>query len=609
MTQQLQHQSQRLMEMSFLGDSPGSVHHHLPSALMGQQQQQQHIHNTSSSSHHGSIPGGVAPVHHNNNNNVPMSMLWGSDMAGVRHPGEKPKRPLSAYNFYFQLERERIIACDEADRDLTVIYTVEDVSRLTLMQQAKAKENKPKEKRSHRKTHGKISFGDLARTIANKWKRLDKDGREIFEGSAMVEKERYRKELGEWNKQMKKWKDAASKMASVLQYPNNLSLNGNNLSNHESNASTPYNNNNNNALVTPDQIPKKTIYPTNSDNMDMTGAVSPNTQMIHAIAEQQRFLNRNKSDDTNGSFAGRSTSSHTIGQKQQQQQLLPLQQNQRHAQLPAASNVGNRLNGLRASTFPQSNFVGNGLNGGSGHGLLDYGDDMGHAYNMNDMVGEEDFYMNEALSHASGAAAGGLINNNFDYDEVSDETYRMAQMMLPPQNALTQRNMTSNGGISPFQQQQRRMVNQRRMKMLMLMQQRYRRSQMMLMQMNQGANPYNGAAGGLMDPEQYDPTLDDLQQQDYMDQLDDAASFMDQSATANHFMMNPATAAAAAMNGSFLHRPQQQAQQRQRQLLHSQQRDRRVDELNITDGQHAAMEDQYHTMANMLHGGTYEDRV
>mmetsp|Transcript_7491 Transcript_7491/g.17153 ORF Transcript_7491/g.17153 Transcript_7491/m.17153 type:complete len:386 (-) Transcript_7491:261-1418(-) len=103
-----------------------------------------------------------------------------------RKPKDKPKRPLSAYNLFFQHEREKIISCNP---DATLEETLIKISSTP----------KPK-KRRHRKSHGKIGFADLARTIAEKWKTLAPEGRSIYETKAAQEKQRYKKELEEWSK-------------------------------------------------------------------------------------------------------------------------------------------------------------------------------------------------------------------------------------------------------------------------------------------------------------------------------------------------------------------------------------------------------------------------
>lgn len=103
-----------------------------------------------------------------------------------RKPKDKPKRPLSAYNLFFQHEREKIITNNP---DITLEETLTKISNTP----------KPK-KRRHRKSHGMIGFADLARTIAEKWKTLDADGRAIYESRAGKEKQRYRKELEAWSK-------------------------------------------------------------------------------------------------------------------------------------------------------------------------------------------------------------------------------------------------------------------------------------------------------------------------------------------------------------------------------------------------------------------------
>jgi HMG-box domain len=82
----------------------------------------------------------------------------------------KPKRPLSAYNFFFKTERTNIL------------NQIPDV----------AADQKP------RRSHGKIGFKELATRISAKWKSLPPEERSIFEAMAVCSKERYLVEKKEW---------------------------------------------------------------------------------------------------------------------------------------------------------------------------------------------------------------------------------------------------------------------------------------------------------------------------------------------------------------------------------------------------------------------------
>lgn len=84
---------------------------------------------------------------------------------------QKPKRPLSAYNFFFHQERQ-----------------------LILNQMPTRVEGKP------RRSHGKIGFADLARNIASKWKSLSDGERKPFDDKAAADKDRYIQEMNEWKK-------------------------------------------------------------------------------------------------------------------------------------------------------------------------------------------------------------------------------------------------------------------------------------------------------------------------------------------------------------------------------------------------------------------------
>uniref|UniRef100_A0A7S1UM97 HMG box domain-containing protein n=1 Tax=Grammatophora oceanica TaxID=210454 RepID=A0A7S1UM97_9STRA len=129
-----------------------------------------------------------------------------------KKPKDKPKRPLSAYNLFFQHEREKILSSISDNPNIIDDGLTEEIRR-----------------RRHRKTHGKIGFADLARSIAEKWKNIDKESRAFFEGKAEAEKARYKKELDAWmktqkNKKQAKKSKAAAERAAALHQQQNSSL-------------------------------------------------------------------------------------------------------------------------------------------------------------------------------------------------------------------------------------------------------------------------------------------------------------------------------------------------------------------------------------------------
>jgi len=102
-----------------------------------------------------------------------------------KRPAGKPKRPLSAYNIFFAKERQNIVSKQMADSG----STPEEIEKMLKL----GGRSQP-----HRKTHGKIGFLDLAKTIAEKWKNISSEDRSPYLEKAKVEKDKYMKALEEW---------------------------------------------------------------------------------------------------------------------------------------------------------------------------------------------------------------------------------------------------------------------------------------------------------------------------------------------------------------------------------------------------------------------------
>lgn len=136
--------------------------------------------------------------------------------AHKKKPADMPRRPLSAYNLFFSEERERIlkeIEDKESSNSPTTKAEDDELDEETTNDLKKAneedEEEKPKallrplipsqkKRRPHRKTHGKISFQQLARMVGERWKALPEDKRQYYKDLAEDDMKRQKVAMEEY---------------------------------------------------------------------------------------------------------------------------------------------------------------------------------------------------------------------------------------------------------------------------------------------------------------------------------------------------------------------------------------------------------------------------
>jgi hypothetical protein len=130
-----------------------------------------------------------------------------------KKPKDMPKRPLSAYNLFFQHERQRILSeaqeqdakSQEAEKtqQSAVSHKIGEMEDSMVIETSHGEAS-----RRHLKSSG-IGFANLGKAIGAKWKDLDPLLKAPFEVQAAKEKERYDKEISDWRAQKKLEKAAA----------------------------------------------------------------------------------------------------------------------------------------------------------------------------------------------------------------------------------------------------------------------------------------------------------------------------------------------------------------------------------------------------------------
>jgi len=99
----------------------------------------------------------------------------------------------------------------------TAVQTIRTLQKIILRSrgQTKGTADKAKLSRSHTKTHGKISFVDLAKTVARKWKELDPASKAVYNAFADMERNLYKEKVKAWERKKKAEADSSDSEVSV----------------------------------------------------------------------------------------------------------------------------------------------------------------------------------------------------------------------------------------------------------------------------------------------------------------------------------------------------------------------------------------------------------
>jgi len=126
----------------------------------------------------------------------------------------KPRRPYTPYNLFYLLERERVVQTDSNGE--TKYKNPKENAREPPNKRAEDEIPLParykgvvlspnwydsnfKEKRKHRKSHGKISFQQLTDMISKNWATIDEETKNYCQAISEITRKRYKEELSRYN--------------------------------------------------------------------------------------------------------------------------------------------------------------------------------------------------------------------------------------------------------------------------------------------------------------------------------------------------------------------------------------------------------------------------
>ena len=136
-----------------------------------------------------------------------------------KSPDDAPRRPLSAYNYFYIDEREKILQQKQEEAGTAVESTTaagpiknvkwektcnidydiemsEPVREMLERQKLPPNEGR---RRPHRKRHGVVSFQELAKTIASRWRSLPADQIQYYRKIASFDLKRYQAQMFDYN--------------------------------------------------------------------------------------------------------------------------------------------------------------------------------------------------------------------------------------------------------------------------------------------------------------------------------------------------------------------------------------------------------------------------